>query len=502
MIRALWVSTARWVCRHPLASVLALGLALRLIVIESRSLQYDDVFSIFLSARSLPEIISGTAADTMPPLYYILLHFWLQVSQFVWFIRLLSVLLSLAGIALLYRLVACWSGKSAAGWAAALAAVSPLSIYHGQDVRMYALLVAAQLAYLWFFTRILMGADSQKANWGNWFGLVLAGTAAMYSHNVAVFALGAPSIYLLLRRQWKLLLKLTAAQVLIGLLSLPWLLLLPDQIAKVQKAWTLPRPGAAELLQAVIMQVASLPLPMALLAAALFLSLAILVVLSIELWRGRRNIPGAAFWLFVLFVPPVALFCVSYVMKPVFIPRAFLISTMALDALAGLVIASTWSRPAGKILAGAFLLAAALSLPSYYTYNMHPRSPYREAMQYLVQVARPEETIIHETKLSYFPAHFYAPDAAQVFLADLPGSPNDTFEPGSQKAMQIFPEADLPSAVAESRSIYFVTFSQTFREYEQMGYDEHPGIGWLDAHFQKVERKVFRDLEIYHYERK
>ena len=57
----------RWVAQHALVLSLLLGLALRLIGLDSRSLQYDDTFSIFLSARSLPDILRGTAADTMPP---------------------------------------------------------------------------------------------------------------------------------------------------------------------------------------------------------------------------------------------------------------------------------------------------------------------------------------------------------------------------------------------------------------------------------------------------
>lgn len=70
-----------WAGQYALPLSLALGAVLRLIGSGSRSLQYDDTFSIFLSARSLPEILSGTAADTMPPLYYFLLHFWLGISQ-------------------------------------------------------------------------------------------------------------------------------------------------------------------------------------------------------------------------------------------------------------------------------------------------------------------------------------------------------------------------------------------------------------------------------------
>ncbi|MEN6408370.1 MAG: glycosyltransferase family 39 protein, partial [Anaerolineaceae bacterium] len=119
--------------------ILAGALILRLIAITRRGLIYDDAFSIFLSRTSLPEIVSGTAADTMPPLYYFLLHFWMMFSGSIGFIRLLNVFLSLMTIGLVYLFATELFGKNAALWAAALAAVSPLQIYHAQDVRMYAL---------------------------------------------------------------------------------------------------------------------------------------------------------------------------------------------------------------------------------------------------------------------------------------------------------------------------------------------------------------------------
>ncbi|MEN6482834.1 MAG: hypothetical protein ABFD29_11775, partial [Anaerolineaceae bacterium] len=66
---------------------------LRLYRIEARSIQYDDAFSYFLSIQSLSNIISGTAADTMPPFYYFLLHFWSLISTSIWFLRLLSLII-------------------------------------------------------------------------------------------------------------------------------------------------------------------------------------------------------------------------------------------------------------------------------------------------------------------------------------------------------------------------------------------------------------------------
>jgi len=327
----------------------------------------------------------------------------------------------------------------------------------------------------------------------------------VYTHNVAVFALVVPNLFLLLRRKWTLLGRLVVAQLLVILFSLPWLLLIPAQIAKVQKAWTLPPPGLVEILQAIVMFTSSLPLSGPLLALALLISLQILAMLALELRRGWKDLPerrtGITFLVLLFVLPPGLLFAVSFIMKPVFIPRAFLVSSLAYDLLSGFIIARTWSRGVGKLLAGAFLAAALISLPSFYTYQQFPRSPYRQAVSYLQIVYRPGDQIIHETKLSFFPAHFYAPGLPQVFLADPEGSPNDTFEPASQQAMQLFPQPDLASAVGESRRVYFITFSQTFREYEAAGLPEHPNLAWLDSNFQRVDRQVFNDLEIYRYER-
>ncbi len=497
----------------PLVGILLLGLLLRLIGSSVRALQYDDVFSIFLAKQGLSAILAGTAADTMPPLYFYFLHFWMVLSQEVWFIRLLSVLLSLGVVAWLYALVNYLAGRSAANWAALLAAVSPLQIYHAQDVRMYALLVLAQVGYLYFFARLFIppavpapGITKPKHRKAVWVGLIACGTAAMYSHNVAVFGLVASNVYLLFRRDWKGSVRLLCAQSLIGLFALPWLLLLPGQIAKVQHAWSLPRPGLIEILQAILMFTASLPLPFILLAVVAVFSLQLWLMTLLETWKARRaqtsGLPNSLLLLVCsLFIPPVLLFGASYLVKPMFIPRAFLISSLVYDGLAGLIISLSWARGVGKVMAATFLLAAAISLPSFYTFDSFPRSPYQQAAGSLLTQVQVGSLIVHENKLSFFPMHFYQPDLPQVFVDDLTGSANDTFEVGSQEAMKIYPQADLPTAVGNSQDVYYILFTETYNEYRALGLAEHPGQAWLEQHFRQVGKQVFNDLEIDHYQR-
>lgn len=298
-----------------------------------------------------------------------------------------------------------------------------------------------------------------------------------------------------------MLAQLIAVQALIGLGALPWWMLLPGQLQKIQQAFWTPRPGLVEIIQAIIMFTAALPLPRVLMLIAAVLSLQIFVLIAIELWRYGRRSGGVLFFTGIFLVPPILLFAVSYLMRPVFVTRGFLVSSLAYFGLAGFAISRSWSRGSGKLIAAAFILAALLSLPSYYSFNSFPRSPYREAAAYLEQGNKPGTVIIHDTKLSYFPMFFYAPDLPQEFLADAPGSANDTFAPASQLAMRIFPTPSVSSAAQGKRTVFFVTYSQVFQEYQQNGVAEHPVIDWLNENFRFINRKVFNDLEIYQYER-
>ena len=264
------------------SALLLLAAAIRLIVIQTRGFQYDDVFSIFLAQRSLGNIVQGTAADTMPPLYYFLLHFWLLVSAQPAWIRLLSVIFSVLAVFLTYQLVKRLFGQTVGFGAAFVMAISPFQFYHAQDVRNYALLLCCQLGYMFSWVVIWQHEEArERTSWRAWAGLVICGGLAMYTHNAAVFGLIVPDVVLFFSRRWKQLGRLIAAQVVIGALALPWLLLLPGQIAKVQRAWWQAPPGLVEVLQVPVVWTSGLPLPGVWLAVGLFLGVAVLALLAL-----------------------------------------------------------------------------------------------------------------------------------------------------------------------------------------------------------------------------
>jgi mannosyltransferase len=481
--------------------LLLLAAGVRLINIQARGLQYDDVFSIFLSRRGLNEIISGTAADTMPPLYYFLLHFWMLVSREIWFIRGLSVFLSVLAVLLLYELVKRLAGPSAAAWAGVLMAISPFQYYHAQDVRNYALLLCAQLGYLLFFVRIWQATDSgRKTHWGNWAGLIGCGTTALYTHNVAIFGLVIPDAYLLVTRRWRLLGKLLLAQAATAVLALPWLLLVPGQIAKVQRAWWQDRPGLLELVQIPVVWAAGLPLSGIWLGVGFFVSLEVMILSGYEvIRRGRQT--GVLFLGFVIVLLPALMFGVSYILRPIFVPRGFILAAAAYCGLCGWVIAAGWKRGVGKLVLAGFVAAAVIGIPAQATFQGFPRSPFQAATAEIALDQTPGIRVVHDNKLSYFPFHFYQPNLTQTFIADPPGSGNDTYARASQKAMDLFPSADVDSAVGNSRYVYFVVFTRAIQEYRALYSSDYPVLVWLRERYRETGHRVYNDLEVFRFER-
>lgn len=476
--------------------ILALALILRCLFLEQRGITYDDAFSILLSRQSLGNIISGTAADTMPPLYYFLLHFWMRVGSSLWYVRLLSVFLSMAVLLLLYRLTVENLNEVTALWAMFLAAISPFQIYHAQELRMYSLLALGLLGYMLFFMRIWKAYQVGRVPLREQFGLVICGALSMYTHNLAVFSLAASFFVVLVHRKWKLLGQLTLAGAVILMLFSPWLFYVPEQVEKIQRAFWTPRPGLVQVVQAMMMFVVNLPLEGLSLQMGAVISLQIIILMVYLLIKRRciRGIPGVLSILMVL--PPLLLFAASYIMRPVFVVRGFILSTLLFYVLVAHVI--TQDRIIRWIMAAGFLIASAFALPFQYQYDRFPRSPFCEAVTYLGNVIQPGEVIIHDNKLSAFPAIYFAPDLPQVFIADEPGSHNDTLALASQQAMLLYPEPSVAVAAQGVESLYFVSFDKAFQEYQQMG-KAHPALSWLQQRYVQSDRTVIGDLVILHF---
>ena len=84
-----------------LLTLLALGL--RLIRLSYQPLWWDEGWSLYFATTNVRNMLELTAVDIHPPLYYLLLHFWIRLfGPGLISVRFLSVLIGTATIPLLY----------------------------------------------------------------------------------------------------------------------------------------------------------------------------------------------------------------------------------------------------------------------------------------------------------------------------------------------------------------------------------------------------------------
>lgn len=481
--------------------ILSFSLLLRIPKIGSRSIWYDDVFSIFLSQQTPTKIISGTAPDTNPPLYYFLMHGWMLINQQIWFLRAQNVIISLGIVALVYVVSKRCFGQSAGVLAAVFTAVSPLQIYYAQELRMYALAALVLLGYTYFFLQLWDERNSKHNPWVNWLGLILLGSISVYTQSLAIFSIVVPNLILIFHRKWRFLVRLILAQIVIGLLSSPWLVFVPGQIDKIQTAFWTPQPGLLPIIQAIVAFHTNLPVPEWMLPIAIFTSFLMFVLVFYETIKtGKLNNAVTALLAFTL-IPPLLLFIISYFMQPIFVPKAFMLSSLTYYALAGRAVSLMRSRVLVLAMILIFILPALAVLPAQYAYEKFPRSPFEAAAKALKHSFSNGDVIIHDNKLSHFPMHYYQIQLPQTFIADLPGSHNDTLALGSQIAMNIFPSLDMETAVSDAKHVWFVVFERAIEEYKELGQSDHPKLAWLSERFDLFGVRKFNDLWIYEFNR-
>ncbi len=142
--------------------ILILAGLLRLSLLGSKSLWFDEAFSVRFATRTPQQMWQPDSVrpETHPPLYYHGLHYWVNHfgdSEFM--VRLPSALISLINVALIYILGHRLFNQKAGIAAAALLAFSPLNLWYAQEARMYV-----------FMTAILL-LSAVLLTWDNWWAI-------------------------------------------------------------------------------------------------------------------------------------------------------------------------------------------------------------------------------------------------------------------------------------------------------------------------------------------
>lgn len=488
-----------------LLTLLLLALGIRLLGIASRTIWYDEAFSILFSEKGLGAMLYGTlaptgtgSADIHPLGYYTTLWIWMKMfGESLIAARSLSILAGLVSVYLIYLIaLEVTSDKRTAYLSTLLAALAPFQVHYAQEIRMYAFLAMWLLLATYAYQR-----GAREGNW-KWWGLFSVSAAlAQYSHNLAAFYLIALALSPILQKNWRAVRGVTLAGIGALILYSPWLVQLPSQVTNVQNVYWVERPDVSDLFTLLLVYITNTPVPAQLIAAALAIVLIITAVGLLQTIRHMRQVgtKEGLFLLYLAFGPPLLLFLFSQ-WTPVYIERALLPSGAVFCIWLAWVITNTklpkFAQATMLILLG---LSSVLGIYQHLTYSDFPYGPFKELDVSLSQRLAPQDVIVHANKRTMLPAMLFDQSLPHWFIGDPPGSAADTLAPATQQVLNIKAEDSIRSATNGAPRIWYIIHQRKIDEFKVGGHATHPDLEYLDSQYTLTSVESWNELRVFLY---
>jgi mannosyltransferase len=474
--------------------ILLLAFALRIWAIDGQSIWGDEAFSIFTAGQPVSYVVSG-GADLHPPLYHLLLHFWMIVAgSSPLAVRFVSAWWSLLIVAAGYKI--CEVGFKFAILSAFLLAISPFQIFYAQETRMYAQAAALCALSLLFFMRRRAG---ERKTFGAWF---VATLLAIYSHYFAFFILAAQDLYLL-SAAWRArraglsspgpafgeLLSAIKAQLLMAVLYVPWVVVQSGYLSGRANA------RASALSWQGIWDVISQSLGALFVgttvdgAAQVGFALLCLGLVLLGFFAARRA-PFAGLLLLCVAVPIAGAIVVNPLL-PYFRERFLLISSPAFIILLAQGIVYIASTPAQRFRQPVYLfsivsivLMSAVAIGNYRFDARYHKGEYDQAIAAIRAEARPDDAVLIYSPIQDALYDYYRIEGLSVYAlpkADLAAV--GTKHPRAWLLLYGDPAVYDPSHAAEAylSARGFKSFYRSYSDGALARYDFAPGGDALGA---------------------
>ena len=228
----------------------AAGVALRFWT--SSALWLDEALTVNIARLPLHEIPSYLRRTGAPPLFYVLLHFWMEVfgtSDLA--VRSLSGVLSVATLPIAWVAGRRIGGRPVAWVVLVVLATAPFAVFYATESRMYSLVMFLTACGLLALLRAL-----EHPRPGNLVALGLSVAALLYTQYWGIYLVGAVGLWLLWQL-WRGALEQRATvrwpilAVVVGALTfLPWVPTFLYQSAHTGTPWATP-PNYAAIINAI-----------------------------------------------------------------------------------------------------------------------------------------------------------------------------------------------------------------------------------------------------------
>jgi hypothetical protein len=249
-----------WAVAVKAAVVVTLGVAIWLRFSTRSALWLDEALTVDIARAPLHQIPALLRDDGAPPLYYYLLHFWMQIfGQGNLAVRSLSGVIGVINLPVAwitgYRIGSRWwtlesaspeeqaarrgRGRATAWAVTLLVATSPFVVYYDTEARMYGLVILLGTLSVLSLTSML-----RRPTLWNAAGFAVITSASLYSHYWTLYSIGligAGVAWFAWKGPYRQACRYAVAAVAVGCLSfVPWLPTLLFQTRHTGTPWAAP----------------------------------------------------------------------------------------------------------------------------------------------------------------------------------------------------------------------------------------------------------------------
>jgi len=395
-----------------LVAIIALGMALRWLSPAMKSdFWYDEVYSYIVAGRPLRSMMYTLylGGDTNPPLYTVLLHFWIKLGDSDTHVKLFSLLFAVSSMVVLYLLARRIGGRRVATLSCLLFAASQSTITYGVEARPYSLfLFLSLLSTYQFLSAIhedLPQVESRQSFSKRWLAYSIASVLTLYTHWFGLLLLFVQATALVIyRSRFRRIARPYFISIgMIASCSLPLAPFLWNQISLQSAAGGYSWPGKPGL-RSVIDVAAFLAGGRDLLwiVGAIFIAACVAVRKQPVDQSVRRYL---IFFVSYLMLPVILVFTASNLLArdSFFVNRYFLPFIVGVHILAALSL-SCINRRIAFALSLVFVLFPLVKAVKHWR---TPETPYSQVASELPAGSRGDILIAHLSPMSYYPVLHY-----------------------------------------------------------------------------------------------
>lgn len=323
-----------WIGRNPsifLLALMLLGAITRFMYLAAPSFYLDEAFSVFHGQKRLGMLLESVSWDTNPPLHFILLKYWMELTgKTEASTRLLSALFSVFSIPMIFVLARRFFNLRVGVYAAIFFTLSDIHVVYSAESRTYTLVSFLALVSSYYFLALC-----ESGSWKDALGLGIANVLLIHSHYsiYILFIVQFVSVFILAGKKWAVLRGYFLSQICALLLFLPWFIYWRLQF---QTPTTWAAPPDLHMLRYVLLRFAGV--------YAFFLFWSGILVLGLILGLGqvlRRRMEHPGRWIFLWMWGPAAVllaYALSRLVIPIFQPNYLMFASIGFI----LLFAWTW----------------------------------------------------------------------------------------------------------------------------------------------------------------